>query len=176
MPESGLIAVLKTTAPLLGGIFAGLGAYLGVLAANQRGLRTIEALLFASNMVRVQATGLQKAAPRQAQDYEVASALDTRNRVVNLLRHVNVTDLPNDIPIKILPMIEALANSQDVMVNRALTGKATEPEMTTFLSNTVSALDAETPFLVSERKHLRRWVGIRWAYPTPWRKQSGDKP
>jgi hypothetical protein len=172
MADLDIVGGLRVFGPLLGGAFAGLGAYLGVLAASQRGLRALEALLFAANLVRAQATGLQTAGPRVALDYEVALAMDLRTRVTSLLRHVNVTDLPRHVPLSALVTIEALATNQQAMLDRAFGGKANEGEMDRFLVNTVKTLDKETPLLLAERDHLKHWVGVRWIVPTPWRRRN----
>jgi hypothetical protein len=171
MADMSWMETLRSTAPVLSGAFSGLGAYLGVLSANQRGLRALETLLFAANLIQVQASQLQGKAPRNAQDYEIAVAMDIRARVRGLLRHVNVADLPKEVHIRALARIEALANNQQVMVERAAQSKAGEDELDRFLANTIKGLDKETPLLEKERDHLKRWVGVRWLYPTPWREK-----
>lgn len=158
----------RMVAPLIG---SGIGAYIGVLAANQRGLRALEALAFSAGRIKSQAEALQMAAPRTPQAYEVALAQDNRSLVSSLLRHVTVSDLPEDVPIRFLATFEALANNLQVMIERGVSGKAAEDEMDRFLDHILRTIDEQLPYLKSEQAHYRRSIFFRWLRPTPWRRQ-----
>lgn len=158
----------RMVAPLIG---SGVGAYLGVMAANQKGLRALEALVFAASMVLTQTKQLQDAAPRGRQEYEMALALNNSSLVSSLLRHITVSDLPKDVPIRFLATFEALSNNLHAMIERGFKGEATEAEMDSFLRKTVRTIDSQLPYLQKEQAHYRRNIVLRWFRPTPWRKQ-----
>lgn len=170
MSEADWMVLLKTVAPLFGAAFAGIAAYFGALAAGQRGLRALEALIFAAGLVDSQARSLLSASSRNADDYEAARALAVGDLVSGLLRHVGVNDLPRHVPIRTLATIEQLATNQQTMLDRAYAGLASDADLVAHLSRTLGALRPEIELLGHEQAHLRRWFGWRWIYPTPWRK------